>query len=82
MGERKAPKLTRVQLDVLGIAVDRGNVNYYQAAEAGAQGQTLASLVRKSRRRAALRCENIKRNFAAIVALAAAFVLIKSAHTA
>jgi len=30
----------------------------------------------------ALRCEKTKRNFAAIVALAAAFVLVKSAHAA
>ncbi|MBN9471982.1 MAG: IS5 family transposase [Bosea sp.] len=33
-------------------------------------------------KRVALRCEKTKRNFAAIVALAAAFVLIKSVHTA
>lgn len=33
-------------------------------------------------KRVALRCEKTKRNFAAIVALAAAFVLVKSVHTA
>lgn len=33
-------------------------------------------------KRVALRCEKTKRNFASIVALAAAFVLIKSVHTA
>jgi hypothetical protein len=31
---------------------------------------------------AALRCEKTKRNFAAIVALAAGFILVKSVHTA
>lgn len=33
-------------------------------------------------KRVALRCEKTKRNFASIVALAAAFVLVKSVHTA
>jgi len=33
-------------------------------------------------KRVALRCEKTKRNFTAIVALAAAFVLVKSVHTA
>ena len=33
-------------------------------------------------KRIALRCEKTKRNFASFVALAAAFILIKSVHTA
>ena len=33
-------------------------------------------------KRVALRCEKTKRNFAAFVALAAGFILIKSVHTA
>nr|WP_278502716.1 transposase [Brucella intermedia] len=33
-------------------------------------------------KRVALRCEKTKRNFASIVALAAAFILVKSVHTA
>lgn len=33
-------------------------------------------------KRVALRCEKTKRNFGSIVALAAAFVLVKSVHTA
>jgi transposase len=33
-------------------------------------------------KRIALRCEKTKRNFAAFVALAAAFLLVKSVHTA
>jgi transposase len=33
-------------------------------------------------KRVALRCEKTKRNFTAIVALAAAFLLVKSVHTA
>jgi transposase len=33
-------------------------------------------------KRVALECENTKRNFAAIVALAAGFILVKSVHTA
>ena len=33
-------------------------------------------------KRVALRCEKTKRNFTSIVALAAAFILIKSVHTA
>jgi transposase len=33
-------------------------------------------------KRVALRCEKTKRNFAAIVALAAGFILVKSVHTA
>jgi len=33
-------------------------------------------------KRVALRCEKTKRNFTSIVALAAAFVLVKSVHTA
>ena len=36
----------------------------------------------KRLKRVALRCEKTKRNFTAIVALAAAFVLVKSVHTA
>src|SRR5690606_10988183 len=33
-------------------------------------------------KRVALRCEKTKRNFAAIVSIAAAFILVKSVHTA
>ena len=33
-------------------------------------------------KRLALRCEKTKRNFGSIVALAAAFILVKSVHTA
>ncbi|MCT4493017.1 IS5 family transposase [Bosea minatitlanensis] len=42
--------------------------------------QTVGKL--KRFKRVALRCEKAKRNFTAIVALAAAFVLVKSVHTA
>lgn len=42
--------------------------------------QTVGRL--KRFKRVALRCEKTRRNFAAIVALAAAFVLVKSVHTA
>ena len=36
----------------------------------------------KRLKRVALRCKKTKRNFASIVAIAAAFVLVKSVHTA
>ena len=42
--------------------------------------QAVAKL--KRFKRIALRCEKTKRNFASFVALAAAFILIKSVHTA
>lgn len=42
--------------------------------------QTVGKL--KRFKRVALRCEKTKTNFAAIVAIAASFILIKSVHTA
>jgi hypothetical protein len=43
-------------------------------------GQAVGKL--KRFKRVALRCEKTKRNFAAIVVLAAGFILVKSVHTA
>jgi transposase len=43
-------------------------------------GQAVGKL--KRFKRAALRCEKTKRNFASFVALAAGFILVKSVHTA
>lgn len=51
------------------------------ATVARASGKNARPASVKRFKRVALRCEKTKRNFASIVALAAAFVLVKSVHT-
>jgi transposase len=64
-------KNTRVIPKVFAKALYRGRARIEQA---------IGKL--KRFKRIALRCEKTKRNFASFVALAAAFILIKSVHTA